>query len=892
MRTRLALTIGLLLALSCGPDATAPRNTGVALPQPPLVPSRVAPTLRLPPVAKPSHYDLDLTLDPSKPTYPGVVSVQLTILAATDVIWMNATDLKVTAVTSTAGGTPRVVPGNEDFIGFAFDAPLAAGTNLTLAVSFEGKVDPEKPVGLYSQKEADGQAYLYTFFEPLDARRAFPCFDEPGYKVPWKLTIHTRSTDVARSNARVASETPEPNAMKAVKFEDTKPIPSYLVAFIVGPFDVAKAPDAGHHNTPLAFILPRGRGAESHYAASVTPKIIGLLEDYFGMPYPWVKLDVAVNPRFWGTMEHPGMVSLGQPLTLMKPTEESTGRKQLYTDIAAHELSHYWFGDYVTNAWWDDTWLNESMGQWMDVKIASGVEPAWRYGRERLVRAQGAMTADELPSAKRIREPVKTRDDINNAFDGDLTYNKGATLLDMLEKWMTPTKMQHAIRAYMGQHAFGNATAEDLFAAIDAEAGPSASAAFRSFVDQPGVPIVRAEVVCEGAKKEIVLSQKRFVPAGMTLPAETWKIPVCMRYGGAGEPTRTCSLLEGESTHIVLDANKTCPTWVLLKEEGIGYYRSKYDKPALDRLVGTKGLVKPEELASVIDDAGALVRSGDLGLDDAMAFLPTALTSRDRYVVTMALSTLSLARFMATPPQREKLAAFVRTTLAPRAKALGWTKKAGDDLDDERARPVVLGLAAITGHDPALWREGREQGYRWIKDRQALDPDVAAVALRAGARTNDPAFFDSILAEARRITERRDKIALFTSLGAFTDPALVKRAHALVLGKEEDLRDVLGILYEQLEDPDLFDIGYAFYDTNYDVLNARLREDEAGWTFNDLAWTCDEKHLEAIQAAFTPRAQKVPGAPRNLAGAVERIRLCITQKQANSAKLDAFLKKN
>ncbi|MEP7122237.1 MAG: M1 family metallopeptidase, partial [Byssovorax sp.] len=356
------------LLVSC---AAAPPDThgsrAMATPPPPVVvasPPPEPPKLRLPDVAYPVRYEAELTLDPAKPTFGGVLSIHLAARRATRVVWLNAEQLTIHGATFTQGGksAPAVaIPSEAPFVGFALPSELSPEQPGVLRIDYEGQIDEERHQGIYEVSEGNGSddRYVYSLFEPLDARRAFPCFDEPGYKVPWKLSIHVRKGHSAFSNAEAVGEVDE-GAMKKISFAETPPLPSYLVAFMVGPFDVVDAGTVGQEKKRLRFLVPRGRGAETRYAAQVTPPIIAQLEAYFGMPYPYSKLDVAVVPRYEGTMEHPGIVAIGQPLALIKPDEEGLSRKQDYANTAAHELAHYWFGDYVTMKWWDDTWLNES----------------------------------------------------------------------------------------------------------------------------------------------------------------------------------------------------------------------------------------------------------------------------------------------------------------------------------------------------------------------------------------------------------------------------------------------------------------------------------------------------------------------------------------------------
>src|SRR3989441_32861 len=247
--------------------------------------------------------------------------------------------------------------------------------------------------------------------------------------------------DDAFSNPPALSETAGAGGMKTVKFAETKSLPSYLVAIAVGPMDIVDAGHAGANNTAIRIIVPRGRGAEAQYVARTTPDVVNLLEKYFGTPYPYEKLDEVAIPLALYAMEHPGLVTYGAGFFLSKPEETTLGRKRGVTSVMAHELSHQWFGDLVTTAWWDDIWLNEGFASWMANKIVNQYHPEWKMNLRELNGYQGAMGTDELVSSRKVRQPILSDDDIANAFD-NITYNKGSALLNMFESYIGPEKFQ------------------------------------------------------------------------------------------------------------------------------------------------------------------------------------------------------------------------------------------------------------------------------------------------------------------------------------------------------------------------------------------------------------------------------------------------------------------
>src|SRR5581483_1389680 len=295
-----------------------------------------------------------------------------------------------------------------------------------LHLEYDGKISTRDSAGIFRARDA-GENYLFTQFESIDARRAFPCFDQPNFKTPWQLTLHVPHPDTAISNAPQVSETVETGGMKKVVFAVSKPLPTYLIAFAVGPFDIVDAGRAGKNRIPVRIITPKGKAHQAKYAAEVTAAIIDRLEKYFGIPYPYEKSDQVAIPVTYGfgAMENAGMVTYGQTILLSDPALDTPQRQREYATDAAHELAHQWFGDLVTPLWWDDIWLNEAFATWMEMKIVAQWKPEWHTRLDNMGPKFGAMRSDSLVSARRVRQPIESVNDIANAFDG-ITYEKGA----------------------------------------------------------------------------------------------------------------------------------------------------------------------------------------------------------------------------------------------------------------------------------------------------------------------------------------------------------------------------------------------------------------------------------------------------------------------------------
>ncbi len=859
-------------------------------------PSLEPPKLRLPGDVAPVRYEVEMSLDPAKDSFAGITSIQIEARRPARVVWLHAQEIAIRSASFATDGGPvdvKVVPA-EPFVGFVLPAELPAGKTGTLRIDYEAKIDGDRPQGTYSVAEGPGpdDRYVYSLFEPLDARRAFPCFDEPTYKVPWKLSIRVRKGHSAFTNSEVSSETDE-GATRKITFAETPPLPSYLVAFMAGPFETVDAGTVGREKKRLRFIVPKGRGPETAYAAKVTPSIIQALEDYFGMPYPYSKLDVAVVPRYDGTMEHPGIVALGQPLSLIKPGEESLSRKQEYVDIAAHELAHYWFGDYVTMKWWDDTWLNESFAQWMDAKITDGVEPTWKFGKVRLDRAFSAMDADRLATAKKMRQPVESPEDILNAFDGALTYEKGATVIGMMEHAVTPATWQSVIRQYMAKHAWKNAASADFAAVLRDVAGPDAAASFETFLNQPGVPLVTVTPVCGGPSPKLRIEQRRFLPLGTTAQEGLWNVPVCIRHGAGAETGRTCVFTGEKTKEVPLEGVKACPEWVVPNEAGAGYYISSYSKASVDQIAGKRGpVLTAEERSTFLRDVGFLASSGAFPLGAALGLVPDAVAKGDRTTFQSVQAILdNVHATELTEPLHEKYVRFVRKAFGPRAKALGLAPKAGEDPDTVQIRTMLLYIAGVGAREPELLRTGKALAMKWLDDPKALSPDVVGPALALAAASNDKAYFDKALARAKAATDRTEKVRLLSSLGHVTDEALVARALALIISPDFDQRESLSVLFPLLFGRETRDLAHAFLEQHFDEILKKSTGFERPSLFMMAGAYCDEPHRKSAESFFAPRAKTVDGADRVLKNALESISLCEASRRAAMPDLEAFLRK-
>lgn len=854
------------------------------------------PALRLPKSVRPIHGTLDLTIVPEQESFTGSAVYDIEILEPVTVIWLNASDLTISSATVSVAGkerAARIIMAAADFAGLAFDSTLSAG-KARMHIEYTGKLDPVSTHGVFRQREGDDW-YVYTQFEATDARRGFPCFDEPAYKIRWQLTLRVPSTDLAVSNTPLTAPESSAGDMKIFKFAETPPLPSYLIAFGVGPFEFVDAGRAGKNNVPLRIVTPKGQGAMARYAAEVTPKILNLCEEYFGIPYPYEKLDSLAIPQTvgFGAMENAGLITYRIPSILARPADESIQFRRGYAYVAAHEIAHQWFGDLVTMGWWDDIWLNESFATWLSAKIIERLRPDWGTALDRVSNRYRTMGLDSLATARRIRQPIETKNDIDNAFDG-ISYGKGAAVLAMFESWMGEVEFRRGVRRYITAHSNGNATATDFLKALDAEAGGSIGPAFSTYLDQAGIPVVTAELRCgdEGGFF-LALSQKRYLPRGSEGSAtQKWSVPLRVAYSSGGKTFDESFLMTTQSLELPLTSATTCPDWVLVNDTASGYYRVQYKGDLLDRLLtsGRGPSLTAAQQISLLSDLAAAVEAGEQPIARALTAATTFAQSPVRQVVECSADIVQMLRQDMVPDAlRPNHARFIMTMYGQKATSLGFARTPDEDEDTMMLRRTLLWLAGGEADDPATIEEAGKLARKWISDRTAIDPDMVGTVLSMAARAGNKELFALFRAEAAKTKDRRERDRLLSALGHFRDPALLQSALSILLATDFDLRDSITILWSALQERDSRTAAWAFLTQNVDAIAARMPRDYPTRMMWAGASFCDMTHRAEVEALFKERSQSYPGGPRVLAQVLEQISLCNALREAEAAGVGAFL---
>ena len=857
-----------------------------------------APKLRLSEVQDiaPASYRVDLTLDPGKDSFAGVIDIRVVVKKPAETIWLNANKIAVEDASIASGGKTwqaKTVPGGDDFLGLQLDSALPAGP-ADIKIRYTGSIRQGDTSGVFHAEDG-GNRYIFTQFETTDARDAFPCFDEPSYKTPWQLTLHVPAQDKAVGNTP-ASETRE-GGLTTYTFKETKPLPSYLVAFAVGPFEFVDAGYAGKKRVPVRIVTPKGKAEEARYAAEVTATILTRLEDYFGIPYPYEKADQVAVPVTvgFGAMENAGMVTYGQNILLSKPAIDTISRQRNYASIAAHELSHQWFGDLVTTAWWDDIWLNEAFATWMEQKLIAEWKPEWKTRVEDVGSKLGAEDSDSLVTARKIRQPIESKDDISNAFDG-ITYNKGAAVIGMFESWMTPEAFRRGVRSYLTKYAFQSATSAEFLDSLGSASKKDVARAFSTFLNQAGVPLVSVALDCGQKPPVLHVEQSRFLPIGSKGSAsQVWNVPLCIRYGGAAE----CALIAGPKLVWPLKNAKGCPALVEANVDARGYYLVDYRGGLLPALTGgdaASRLGAPERV-DLIGNVAMIAGAGKIPASDALGLVQVFHNDPERIVLQKALEiAVSIHEHLVPASLEPNYQRFLLKNFQARARELGWISHAGETDDVRLLRPPLVSAAAMVGGDQDLAKAARSLTDKWLQDHSGIPPEVLGVVLNTAAYYGGLELFNRFLTAYQKTQDRQEKERLLNAMSGFHDRAAIQAGFQAVITKEIPLTDGF---------PLLVGAGQGFSDTRklaFEFIKAHFDQIMSGHPSvfgfdlgSALPYSgqsfCDPEPRNELQAFFGPMVDKYVGAPRTLAQVLEGIDLCVARKAAQAPSIESFLRK-
>lgn len=851
-----------------------------------IVPDANAPKGKLPDTATPSAYRIDFTILPESERFSGHGEIDITLNQASKSLYLHGRDLDMTKAVAIVGGKTIPVTWTQvDKTGTAridFPQAIPAG-KATLVFDYSAPFG-DSAAGMFHVKVGD-QWYSWTQFESIDARAAFPGFDQPGYKTPFTVSVTTHPGLVVVGNSPELSVTKAAGGMEKHQLAPTKPLPTYLVAIDTGPFihKTGLIPGDAERSQPMPYgaVATQAQKDKMDFVMAETPKIVMLLEKYFGEPFPFPKLDQIGTPIMPGAMENAGADTYGDSIIFLSPGA-TTGDKQTFGMVVAHELSHQWFGDLVTPAWWDDIWLNESFANWMGYRIGNEWRPDLKIGVGALNEGFGAMNTDALVVGRPIRQPITDNSDIDSAFDS-ITYGKGGHVVAMIAAYLGDEKFKQGVRLHLSRHRYGNATSEEFFQAIaDAAHDPKVLASFKSFVDQQGVPVV--DIRREGSK--LVATQSRYAYLGSNPTPETWTIPLCVRVGAASQ----CTLMDQKTAR--LDAPVAGP--IVPNVGGTGYYRFDLQPADWQALIASSASLAPGEALAATDSLWASFRAGKAPAAwlvreaHAMAANPDSVASVDP---GERLSGLEL-RGMISPAAEPAYRALMGSIYGPRLATIGFDPAFGayenDDPDRQRLRQQLVGLVAFDAHEPAMRAKLKAAADKYLAgDEKALDPAFRGAAFTVVAE-------DGGLPAAKMLVEKalstEDPDVRQSQLAAAASSGSTEVANYLLNLQDKRLRsyDRIGLIYGLAETVGTRDYAASWILENYDELlaggNGIFISSRLPGALN---YQCGVDTAARIESVLGPQIEKADLGTLEFRRMVERVRDCGILKQAKLAEVDA-----
>jgi aminopeptidase N len=725
--------------------------------------------------------------------------------------------------------------------------------------------------------------------EPIDARRMFPAFDQPGFKTPFTVTVTAPKSAKVFANAPEVSAS-DAGAMTVHRFAPTQPLPTYLIALGIGPFDVVEAtvPANAVRTQPLRFrvIATKGQTPRMQVAAAEAPKLLGLLENYLRIPYPYEKLDLLSSPLMGGAMENAGLIIQDDTLTLLGK-DAPFSQLRSFAEVTAHELAHQWFGDLVTPAWWTDIWLNESFAEWMGKKVGNQWRPDLGIAASELEEAFGAMDTDSLGRGRPIRQPITENRQIASAFDS-ITYQKGAQVLSMFESYLGPEKFAQGVHRHLQRYRHGNATADDFFRSIGEAAGnPKVVPAMRTFIDQTGVPVVS---LTEG-EQGITLTQTRYRPLGVSaMPAQTWMIPMCLAAGGQ----RSCSLVEKPSTTIPPLAGGQA---LMPNAGGAGYYRFRLDGRGWDRLIAGASTLPGREALAMADSLWSDFAAGTGSFERVIAAARGLSTHSERLaVIELGNRLKTLADSALTPQQVAQYRQVMGSIYGPRLAALGLDLRAGAYAQDpavkQTLRQSLLPLVALEARDADVRARLAAAAAAYVDgDTRAIDPTLRKTALSVAVQDRGIPFMTKLRDAMVKSNDPLFRRHACEALGAADTPVLAEAAVRLALSPGVQSMETVRLVLEMARQPGARAAVATLVDQNFQ----RLMEAFPGFARPAIVRVfdgyCSAGDIAKVDAYVQPKLQTLGGGELELAQAKERIGLCVALKTAKGAEIGAALAK-
>ncbi len=856
----------------------------------------------LPETARPSKYRIKLQPDLKNFTFDGEQSVDLLILEATSTIVLNSIDLEISNTTLHANGTTLTsksvtIDKDAETATLDFGETIQPG-DARLEMVFTGDLN-DKLIGFYRSEytSQDGETrYLATTqFEPTDARRAFPCWDEPAKKATFEVTLVFSDEYQAVSNTPVVEEAVPGPGLKSVRFAETPIMSTYLLVFIVGNLTSIEERAAG--GTTVGVWTTPGKEDQASFALDTSVKLLSYFNEYFGIPYPLPKLDHIAIPDFAaGAMENWGAVTYRETALLVDPDNSSAGTRQRVAEVIAHEMAHMWFGDLVTMEWWDDLWLNESFASWMGNKAVDWLFPEWEMWTQFVnMDTNRALSLDGLKNSHPIEQAVKNPAEVSQLFDA-ISYSKGASVIRMLENFLGEESFRKGLNRYLSSHMYDNARTEDLWSALETESGRPVTAIMDSWVKQMGYPVLQVESDRTGGQTTLSVTQERFVydrflgDGGPDSDSdnEVWRVPVS---ASRGSEESAVTVMDGRQ--IQIDVPGSGDGWVKLNPLQTGFFRVNYSTEDWQRLVPAIESLElhATDRLGVQNDAYALSRAGLLPVTQFLSLAQAYKNEGDASVWSDLASNLrDIEQLISDEAIHPAYQRFAREIFGPAARKIGWEPKSGEGHLDALLRSTVLSQAG-SYHDPDVTAQATERFQKYLQDRETLAPDLRGVVFALAAQSGEKDVYDQIWGLEGETDLAEEKIRLLMSLTRFQRPELLNSTLADSLSAKVRSQDSITLVAGVAANPKGRDLAWEFVKDNWAEFDRRYGG--GGFGLMRLVSICShfnsQEKADEVDSFFAEHP--APAAERTIRQALERVRLNIKWLEQNRQELTDWFAK-
>jgi len=777
--------------------------------------------MRLGRTVLPLSQDIALDIDADRDGYTGEVAIELDVRLHTDTIAFHASemDLESVVLDGPDGSFPLdYTVGDKGFVTSRAPALLKPG-RYTLKIEFAKEFN-RKGVAIYKTEHA-GAAYVFTQFEPEFAREAFPCWDDPGFKIKWRMTLKAPRDHLVVSNTPPQRVTTSPES-KTIRFMRTRPMPAYLLAVAAGPMEAL--PVEGM-SVPGRIITARGQKHLAETARRISPPLLKALEDYFECPYPYAKLDQIAVPEFnFGAMENVGAITYRDSILLKDPKTASTSQFRRQAVIIAHEMAHMWFGNLVTPKWWDDLWLNEAFASWMALKMVRKVHPEFDLANSDIGSRERAMGADSVASTRPIRREVRADENMTRLFNA-IAYSKGMAILTMVEDWLGEESFRKGMVHYMNQHRWGNADAFDLADALTRVDDSDINAIMKDFITLPGVPLVKVEFVDEGTVR---LTQSRYRLCGETGGGDgrPWNIPVILRYSDGQKEYTQRVLMTGSVGVVKLKASilRKVDGWLYPNADEKGYYRWALEGGELARLAQiARTRFDTRRKLGFLGNVSALFHAGDISAENFLTIVGSFNLNPAPEVVAKIVELFDQMHVnFITDDLGDNYAAYLRAVLGKSLRKIGLTRGKAESVHTASLRADLIGLLGEKGGDADLMKLARTQAANYVKDPRSVDPSLARCFLRLSALTGNAELFDKYARKFETVKDPTERTHYLEALSNFRDPKLMDKALDYAMNgpvkPNRVYKIVFGQAWNEATRRKLFDWVVA----NYDAIRKRV----------------------------------------------------------------------